>query len=75
MARLRVVFGKNVRLLREHAGYSQEAFADHLGYARSYMSRVETGKANPSLDAIEAFASGLSVSPDTLLREATKKRT
>lgn len=75
MVRLRSVFGKNVRNLRELAGYSQEAFADHLGYARSYMSRVETGKANPSLDAIEAFASGLAVSPDSLLRDSKNKRT
>lgn len=74
MARLRTVFGKNVRILRELAGYSQEAFADHLGYARSYMSRVETGKANPSLDAVEAFAAGLEVSPDSLLRDAKGKR-
>jgi transcriptional regulator with XRE-family HTH domain len=43
------------------AGFSQEAFADHVGYARSYMSRVERGSGNPSLDAIEAFAAALNV--------------
>jgi transcriptional regulator with XRE-family HTH domain len=40
---------------------SQEAFADKCGFARSYMSRVERGGANPSLDAIEALAGGLKV--------------
>lgn len=62
MARsLRQRFGERVRELRTAAGYSQEAFADHCGYARTYMSRVERGAGNPSLDAIEAFAVALKV--------------
>lgn len=40
---------------------SQEAFADHCGFARSYMSRIERGTANPSLDAVEVLANALSV--------------
>lgn len=40
---------------------SQEAFADQCGFARSYMSRIERGRANPSLDAIETLAGGLKV--------------
>ena len=35
---------------------SQEAFADKCGFARSYMSRIERGGANPSLDAIDTLA-------------------
>jgi len=40
---------------------SQEVLADRCGFARSYMSRIERGKANPSLDAIETLAGGLKV--------------
>jgi hypothetical protein len=40
---------------------SQEAFADLSGFARSYMSRVERGKSNLSLDALEALADTLKV--------------
>ena len=40
---------------------SQEAFADKCGFARSYMSRIERGRANPSLDAIEVLADALEV--------------
>lgn len=40
---------------------SQEAFADRCGLARSYMSRVERGAGNPSLDAIEVLAVALGV--------------
>lgn len=61
MTVLRKRFGSRVRELRKAAGYSQEAFADHCGFARSYMSRVERGAGNPSLDAIETIAAALDV--------------
>lgn len=61
-ANLRHRFGQRVRQLRLASGLSQEAFADHVGFARTYMSRIETGAANPSLDAIETLASALDVS-------------
>lgn len=43
------------------SGLSQEAFADKCGFARSYMSRIERGTANPSLDAVQALADALKV--------------
>jgi len=59
--RLRISFGQRIAELRRAKGISQEEFADRCGYARSYMSRIERGRANPSLDAIEVLASGLRV--------------
>lgn len=67
---LRTNFGERVRELRKAAGLSQEAFADKCGFARSYMSRVERGAANCSLDAIEVFAAGLNVPVASLFEEA-----
>lgn len=58
---LRQRFGFRVRDLRKASGLSQEAFADKVGYARTYMSRIETGAANPSLDAIQILADGLGI--------------
>jgi len=63
---LRRRFGQRVATLRRSAGLSQEAFADRCGFARSYMSRVERGKANPSLDAVETIAAALKVPPKVL---------
>lgn len=48
---------------------SQEAFADHCGFARSYMSRIERGGANPSLDAIETIAIALRVKASVLFED------
>ena len=61
MITLRKNFGYRVRELRKATGLSQEAFADKVGFARTYMSRIETGAANPSLDAIQVLAGGLKV--------------
>jgi transcriptional regulator with XRE-family HTH domain len=61
MKPLRILFGERVRALRMSAGYRQDEFADKCGFARSYMSRIETGGANPSLDAIQTIANALRV--------------
>lgn len=61
MQPLRLLFGHRVRELRLAAGYRQDEFADRCGFARSYMSRIETGGANPSIDAIETLAAALKV--------------
>ena len=58
---IRQKFGLRVRELRSVIGLSQEAFADKCGFARSYMSRVERGSGNPSIDAVEVIAIALGV--------------
>ena len=66
---LRQKFGIRVKELRLASGMSQESFADKCGFARSYMSRIERGGANPSLDAIETIAVGLRVAVKELFVE------
>jgi transcriptional regulator with XRE-family HTH domain len=58
---IRKKLGAKVAALRKASKISQEVLADRCGFARSYMSRIERGKANPSLDAIETLAGGLKV--------------
>ncbi len=67
---LRKRFGQRVKELRLASGTSQEAFADRSGFARSYMSRVERGVANPSLDAIQVLADALGVEVVALFQSA-----
>ena len=64
--RLRQRFGIKIKELRVGTGLSQEAFADKCGYARTYMSRIETGRANVSLDAIETLSTALRMTPGEL---------
>jgi transcriptional regulator with XRE-family HTH domain len=56
---LRQRLGKRIRELRKERGMSQEAFADKCGYTRAYMSRIETGTARLSIDAIEVLSAAL----------------
>ena len=62
-ATLRKKFGIRVVALRKAVKpfLSQEELAERAGFARPYMSRIERGTANPSLDAIESLAGGLKV--------------
>ncbi len=59
-------FGSRIRELRVALGVNQEEFADRCGFARTYMSRIETGRANPSINAIKVLADALGVSISAL---------
>jgi len=56
-----VAFGKRVRELREAKGLSQEQFADKCGLDRTYISGIERGRRNVSLQNIEILAKALGV--------------
>lgn len=55
-------FGICVRNLRMQAGLSQVEFGERCGFYQTYLSRIETGKANPTLNAIEVIANTLGMS-------------
>lgn len=69
---LRQRFGQRVKELRCASGLSQEVFADRCGFARSYMSWIEQGGANPSLDAVEVLADALGVPVIALFDDETE---
>lgn len=54
-------FGQRVRKLRLEAGLSQEAFADKCGLDRTYISGIERGVRNPTLEVIAVIAMGLGI--------------
>ncbi len=60
-------FARTVKRLREEQGLSQEAFADVVGLHRTYISGIERGVRNPTLEIIGKIARGLKVAPSTLL--------
>lgn len=51
-----------MRELRLAAGLTQVEFAERCGFYQTYLSRVETGRANPTLNAIEVIANALGLS-------------
>lgn len=61
------VVGEKIRALRKEAGLSQEVLAERCGIFRTYLSRIESGAANPSLVVLVTLAKALSVEPHILL--------
>jgi len=58
--------GKAVAQLRKQRNISQEQFAFDSGIARKYMSEIENGKRNISLDVIERLAHAFRMRPSQL---------
>ncbi|EKN5438454.1 helix-turn-helix transcriptional regulator [Salmonella enterica] len=54
-------FGAHLKKLRLKSGLSQEAFADKCGLDRTYVSGIERGVRNPTLEVIRVLAKGLGV--------------
>lgn len=48
-----------VREQRLKAGLSQVEFGERCGFYQTYLSRIENGRANPTLNAMEVIANGL----------------
>ncbi|MBD2447395.1 helix-turn-helix transcriptional regulator [Nostoc sp. FACHB-152] len=55
-------FGKAVRRRRRELDLSQEQLAEQAGLHRTYISNLERGELNPSLETIEKLANALSLS-------------
>lgn len=64
---IRAVIGKNVRMIRETKGLSQERLAFEADLHRTYVSGVERGVRNPTVVIIARLAYALGVKPAKLL--------
>ncbi len=65
---LRTVVGRNIRSARETAGLAQDVLAHEAGIHPTYLSGVETGKRNITLNVLERIASALGVDEASLVR-------
>jgi len=68
MTDIKKQLGKKVKELRLRAGYSQEELASRAGLHRTYMSDIERGKRNVSIENIKKIADALNVDPSELLK-------
>jgi transcriptional regulator with XRE-family HTH domain len=55
-----------MRRLREERGLSQERAAELAGVHEKYLSRLESGRANPTLSTLVAMARAYGVEIDAL---------
>ncbi len=66
-------FGRAIRKLRRERNISQEKLADLCTLHRTYISDVELGKRNVSLENISRIACALNVSITELFEEAERE--
>jgi transcriptional regulator with XRE-family HTH domain len=67
-----IKLGQQIRTLRAEAGYSQEAFAHHVGMARAYYGGVERGERNIAALNLIRIATALGVEVGALFPEVRK---
>jgi transcriptional regulator with XRE-family HTH domain len=67
---LQGLIAKNLRLLRDKQGMSQETLADRAGLHRTQLSVIERGLRNMRLDTLIALAAALGVPEIELLIES-----
>jgi len=61
-------FGDSIREKRQELHLSQEKLAEHTGLHRTYISSVELGHRNISIENIEKLAIALNSTPSDLLK-------
>lgn len=58
---IQIHFGQNVRLAREKKGWSQDRLSEESGLHRTYISGIERGVRNPTIEIVQQIAVALDV--------------
>lgn len=56
-----LLLGARIKELRKRAGLSQDQLGEQVGIEAKYLSRIEVGKRQPSLETLENIADSLKV--------------
>jgi transcriptional regulator with XRE-family HTH domain len=61
MTDVKKLIGKQIKTLRQARGMSQEGLAEKIPMNAKYLSGIERGRANPTLDTLTRLADALKV--------------
>ncbi|MBQ5674065.1 MAG: helix-turn-helix transcriptional regulator [Lachnospiraceae bacterium] len=61
------MIGETLRLLRVFNDYTMTEMSKKVGLSQSYISELENGKKQPSLEIIEKYATVFDMKPSTVL--------
>lgn len=65
--------GRNVKRLRLEAGWSQEKLSAESGISTVYISQLEAGQRNTTIQTLQSIASALKIKVADLLSEAAQE--
>ena len=69
----RQLIGKRIKSLRQTKRMSQETLAERVGISHKYLSSIERGKENPTLETFIRIADALNVETSELFRYQQEK--
>jgi transcriptional regulator with XRE-family HTH domain len=69
-----MAIGERIREVRKERGWSQADLGKKIGTDSQYVSRYETGRITPSVDALVRLADVLEVSTDYLVRDGAPRK-
>lgn len=55
--------GKRIKIVRQRSGLTQDQLAEHVGLSPKYISGIERGVENPTMDILLRVAKALEVEP------------
>ncbi len=61
------LIGSRIRKARKHLNISQEVLSERLDISTVYLSKVENGKVNASIDLLYNISTYLDIEPATLI--------
>ncbi|WP_083931664.1 helix-turn-helix domain-containing protein [Methyloferula stellata] len=67
-------FGLEVKRRRTELGITQEVFADISGLHRTYISGIERGDRNPTIDIVFTIARALKCEPIDILPKLSNQK-
>lgn len=67
------IFGLNVKKIREHKAWSQELLSEKSLLHRTYISGIERGVRNPTIEIVDRVANALNVPIAELFKEHNQK--
>lgn len=70
---LRLIVAENIRTFRKAQNLTQEKLSELSGLHRTYITEVEKGTRNISIDNVEKLANALKISPAELVTNKIEK--
>lgn len=66
-----MTFGQNFKQIRKRMNVTQEELAKRTNISRSYLSDIENGNKNPSIQTVKKLADKLGISVNDLFNDST----
>jgi len=70
---INILFGKQLRFIRQSKGYSQEKLAGKVNLNRTYIGRIERGERNVTLAVAAKIAAALKTNITVFLTSKSSK--